>query len=151
MPRGFYKRNQSGWRHSPETKEKMSLSAKGNTNGFKKGQPGFTYWKGKKMPLSLRKKLSDIKKGKVPIVVSRGDTTGFKNYQWKENKACYRSIHKWVQRWKGKPNICEMCGKEYSKPRSIQWANIDHTYRRVLEDYIALCCKCHKNYDKTLK
>lgn len=73
---------------------------------------------------------------------------GEKSYQWKGKDACYRQIHKWVQNWKGKPNHCEKCGKTYDKPRSIQWANIDHKYRRVLDDYIALCCKCHIFYDK---
>ena len=30
---------------------------------------------------------------------------------------------------------------------SIHWANIDHKYRRNLDDWIGLCAKCHRRYD----
>jgi hypothetical protein len=73
---------------------------------------------------------------------------GFTHFAWKGEKASYTAPHKWVQRWKGKPDTCEHCGKSGLKGRQIHWANIDHTYRRVLDDYIALCAKCHKAYDK---
>ena len=45
-------------------------------------------------------------------------------------------------------DICEMCGKSGLKGRQIQWANIDHKYRRVLDDYIHMCAKCHGEYDR---
>lgn len=32
-------------------------------------------------------------------------------------------------------------------PRQYQWANKDHKYRRVLEDYMRLCASCHQKYD----
>lgn len=57
----------------------------------------------------------------------------------------YSAIHKWVRKWKGKPACCENCGKDDCR---LEWANIDHSYKRVLEDYIALCISCHKAYDK---
>jgi len=53
--------------------------------------------------------------------------------------------------WKGKAKFCENCGKIGEKVGdrwNIDWANIDHKYRRVLEDYIGLCKKCHRKYDK---
>ncbi len=71
--------------------------------------------------------------------------------QWKGGEANYRSIHAWVTRWKGKSELCEGCGKDGLKGKEIHWANIDHKYRRVLEDYIRLCRSCHLNYDLTLK
>ena len=72
-------------------------------------------------------------------------TTGKKRYNWVEGGNKYNSIHRWVQRWKIKPDHCEMCGVVGKK---YQWANIDHKYRRVLEDYILMCVPCHKKYDK---
>ena len=78
----------------------------------------------------------------------RSGTTGEKNGKWKGDNAGYTSIHDWIRKWKGIPSLCEMCGTVTSK--KFEWANIDHKYRRVLEDYIRMCCKCHKNYDKNI-
>ena len=71
-------------------------------------------------------------------------TRGSKNHFWKGDSAGYSAIHKWVISHKGKPQICEFCG---AKDKKISWANINHKYRRVLKDYIALCCSCHIKYD----
>ena len=81
------------------------------------------------------------------IKIPRPQTTGNKNGFWKGDNAKYGAMHGWVQKWKGKPNICEMCGRTNLKPRQYHWANIDHTYRRVLDDYIRLCASCHQKYD----
>lgn len=43
--------------------------------------------------------------------------------------------------------MCSDCGEA----KKTQWANVDHTYRRVLEDYIELCAKCHRLYDRKLR
>lgn len=71
--------------------------------------------------------------------------TGVSNHNWK-NKPCYGTIHVWVVRWKGKPDICEKCGRKENGHR-MHWANIDHKYRRVLDDYIRLCSGCHGKFD----
>ena len=70
-----------------------------------------------------------------------------KNHQWKGEQAGLRAIHIWVAKWKGRPETCEGCGKSGLTGCQINWANIDHKYRRVLEDYIRLCSKCHGEYD----
>ena len=67
--------------------------------------------------------------------------------KWKGAKVSYRGLHQWVRRYKGKPTICSECGLESTKPRVIQWANIDGKYRRNLDDFISLCCSCHKFHD----
>ena len=67
---------------------------------------------------------------------------------WKGDKAGYSAIHIWVNKWKGRPITCEKCGKTDLTNKQIHWANIDHKYRRVLDDYIRLCRKCHCEYDK---
>lgn len=68
-----------------------------------------------------------------------------KHPEWKGENASYYAKHAWVARWKGKPNLCEHCGTTTAK--RFHWANIDNKYRRVLEDYIRLCAKCHFAYD----
>lgn len=105
----------------PEVKEKL-IALKGNGNGFKKG------------------KLNPMfgKKGK-------------KAFAWKGDNAGYCAIHAWIVNKKGKPKNCSKCGKEQIKRngyRGIDWANIDHKYKRKLTDYIALCKKCHTFYDR---
>lgn len=72
-----------------------------------------------------------------------------KHPAWKGKNASYYAIHIWVNRWKGTPNTCEQCGKTGLKRQQIHWANIDHKYRRVLDDYIRLCAKCHGEFDKS--
>lgn len=57
----------------------------------------------------------------------------------------YGNIHSWVIREKGKPKKCEYCGTKCAK--SYDWANIDHKYRRILNDFIRLCRSCHLKYD----
>jgi hypothetical protein len=74
---------------------------------------------------------------------------GDKNRAWKGEKAKYSAIHQWVRKWKGKLNYCELCGNANAK--RYEWANIDHKYRRILEDYIRMCVSCHIEYDKKLR
>ena len=66
---------------------------------------------------------------------------------WKGDNAGYSSIHHWVRDRKGSAEMCENCGKTKWETR-IEWSNIDHKYRRDVNDYQALCVKCHKEYDK---
>lgn len=68
-------------------------------------------------------------------------------YQWKENVG-YQTNHNWIRKWKGKANHCEHCGKVKSR---YEWANIDHKYKRNLEEYISLCSSCHKKHDAKLR
>ena len=93
------------------------------------------YWSGKKRPDAVWKHLPHY--------------IGEKNHEWKGEEAGYVPIHVWVQRWKGKPGTCEKCGRTGLSGKMIHWANIDHKYRRVLDDYIRLCAKCHYAYDRT--
>ena len=92
--------------------------------------------------------------GKRPIEWTLRQTekvSNEKNYAWKGESVGYRGLHQWVKRRKGKPIKCLCCGKESTKPRIIQWANIDGKYRRNLDDFIPLCCSCHKYHDIKIK
>jgi hypothetical protein len=88
-------------------------------------------------------KLSETTKEKIRMAF-----TGDKNHQWKGNKVGYRALHHWVKKHLGEAKKCEHCGKIKTTPKSIQWANISHNYLRDLTDWIQLCVKCHKSYDK---
>lgn len=66
---------------------------------------------------------------------------------WKGDNVGYRAVHAWVSKWKGQPTTCEKCGRTNLTGRQIHWANIDHTYHKVLDDYIRLCRPCHGEYD----
>jgi len=70
------------------------------------------------------------------------------NGRWKGNNATAISIHQWVSRKKGKPHICEDCGKYIEELRNIHWSNKDHLYKRNIDDYNRRCRKCHWDYDK---
>lgn len=71
---------------------------------------------------------------------------GKKNGMWKGSKASYTAIHIWVLKWKGKANKCVDCGITSDK-RKIEWSNVDHKYRRNLDDYVGRCVPCHRGYD----
>ncbi len=135
MPTGVYIR-------SPEVLEKMRKAAS--------GKPAWN--RGMKCPPEVKKKISIAKTGKKQIRTEIGKksfsqkTKGANNYLWKGEKVSYLALHSWVSRWKGKPSKCEVCGTETAK--KYEWANIDHKYRRVLEDYLRMCTRCHRNYDK---
>lgn len=141
MPAGKYIR-------TSEIKEKIRSSLLGTTpwNKGKKRPPFSKKWKenmsksgkGKKFTEEHKKKISDALKGD-------------KSYAWKGDKVKYVTVHNWVIKWKGQPNICENCEKKVLDNRRIHWANVDHKYQRKLEDYVRLCVECHCEYDKKSK
>jgi len=72
---------------------------------------------------------------------------GFKPHNWKENGVKMCALHQWVYHHKGRPLKCIDCGTSSKK---LQWSNIDHKYRRILDDYVARCSSCHKIYDNKM-
>ena len=122
-------------------------------NGVNKG------WIKKGQHLSLS---TELKKGHKLTDVDklRERTKGNKNPMygkirelcpsWKGEDAKYLPKHNWVRYWKGKPKKCIDCnkkGKMVNGQWNIHWSNIDHKYKRVLEDYIGRCPSCHRRYD----
>lgn len=122
-----------GRKQTEETKKKLSEIGKKNPNRF---------WLGKKRPEIAGKNHWAFGK-------NRKDITGKNHYLWKGNKVGYWGVHHWIERWKGKPKKCDNCGTE--KAKKYEWANVDHKYKRVLEDYIRMCTKCHRKYDYAMK
>ena len=80
------------------------------------------------------KKISEAQKGE------RGNN-------WKGALASYNSVHYFVRRTFGKPTKCEHCGGTFSG-RKIEWANVSGKYKRDRSDWIRLCARCHKKFDK---
>ena len=115
---------------------------------FIKGHKDFIS-KSKRRNVNYRKRLSN--KAKIRGNCGNGFKIGHqlgigdKNGLWRGNEVSYAGLHIWVKKWKGKPKNCGVCGSEGKS--KYQWANIDHKYRRVLEDYISMCPSCHKKYD----
>jgi len=124
MPTGVYKR-------TPEMK-----------TGKYKHPKQCLFQKGHK--INLGKKHTEKTKQKIGI-----GNSGSKSWRWKDD-ASYSALHHWVRKYKGKAKICEDCGKKKTTPKSVQWCNKDHKYRRNLDDYISLCVPCHRKYDKKL-
>lgn len=90
--------------------------------------------KGRKFTDDWRKKISEAQKGD-------------KGNNWKGHLATYNSIHHWVRDTFGRPEKCEHCDGLFTG-RKIEWANKSGEYKRDREDWIRLCAKCHRKYDK---
>jgi len=65
-------------------------------------------------------------------------------YRWKNNYSEYVRLHEQIRKIKGYAKICEHCGSI----TNVCWANKSHEYKEDLDDWIALCPKCHYQYDK---
>jgi hypothetical protein len=99
------------------------------------------YKRGKKLSEKHIKALSEAKKGKYIFE---------KHPRWKGDKVGYGALHEWVRKVLGNPIKCSICGKKGNKNGrnwSIHWANKSGEYKRNINDWIALCVKCHKKYD----
>lgn len=70
---------------------------------------------------------------------------GKEHPNWKGKKVSYAGLHQWVRRALGKAKQCSECG---NKENGCHWANVDHKYRRKVEDYKELCVACHWKHDK---
>lgn len=68
------------------------------------------------------------------------------HYEWKGENVGYFGLHDWVEKQLGKSRYqkCFNCGID----KNITWANKSHQYKRIKEDWIPLCKKCHFSYDK---
>ena len=101
---------------------------------FKKGQRAWN--EGKIWPKGIREKMS---------LAHIGKNTGSDNGMWKGDNVGYHAVHNWIYRVKGNPYRCEHCNTTIAK--KFEWANKDHSYKRILEDYISLCTSCHRKFD----
>lgn len=61
-------------------------------------------------------------------------------------EAKYAALHLRVQRLRGKPRKCEICGTTQAK--RFEWANLTGNYADPM-DYKRMCGSCHHKYDGT--
>ena len=145
------------------TGKKLSLAHRKKLSDIKKGKiPPCTFtrrsYKGRNNPFfgkehteEIKNKISLLNKGKhysIKTEFKKGELSNEKHNQWKGNDAKYCSIHSWIIRKLGSPKKCSLCGFISENNRQFHWANIDHKYKRDLKDWIRLCVKCHKKYDR---
>lgn len=110
-----------GTRLSDEHKQKISESLKGDKNPF---------W-GKHHSTETLEKVRESNSS-----------------NWVGDNVGYGALHDWVRKYKGTPSLCEHCGTSHAK--KFEWANKSHEYLRDLDDWIRLCTKCHRKYDRSL-
>ncbi len=90
-----------------------------------------------------------FKKGHIPWDKNKENIKmkGENNPAWKGDNVSYRALHIWIRRQLGSPIKCENCGKIKTTPKSIDWANTDHKYERILIKWKSWCKSCHRLYD----
>jgi hypothetical protein len=76
---------------------------------------------------------------------------GVQPANYKGEKAGYTSKHQWVARHYGQPTMCEHCQTNNLIGHQINWANISGEYKRDRTDWVRLCVKCHRLFDKDKK
>lgn len=92
--------------------------------------------------------MSEAKRGITPKNFGKEFKTYNKdNVNWKGDDVGYSGLHAWVKNHLGTPDTCEHCKKGGLSGQRIHWANKSQEYRRVKEDWLRLCAKCHRRYD----
>lgn len=71
--------------------------------------------------------------------------TGYRK-RYEGDDISYGALHDWVHSVKTKTGICEQC-KSMPVGRT-EWANKSHQYKRDIDDWMELCVRCHRIYDK---
>jgi len=141
-----------GKHRSEETKKKISESKKGIlpyriTEKIKRKMS--LAKKGKSFSEEHKRKISEAQKGMKKPWVSKNLINN--KHAWKGDRVGYRGLHTWIQLKLGQPGTCEFCGKTGLWGRQIHWANKNHQYKRNKKDWLRLCIKCHRQYDKKQK
>jgi hypothetical protein len=112
----------------PTNLEALIAQSRAN-HGYREKQIGKTAW---------NKGVSSVTDPRILV--------GSAHPEWKGGEVSYRNLHRWVERYLGKPNQCTNCGK-CGSGKQIHWANKSQEYKRTLSDWLRLCAKCHKSYD----
>ena len=71
---------------------------------------------------------------------------GEKHWNYKGDKAGYKTFHIRVKNSRGKATVCEKC----SSTSFVEWANLTGKYNDIF-DYKSLCRSCHKKFDLNRK
>lgn len=128
-----------GFKHSEETKFKMSASHTGKT-GYWLGKTG--HRRGKKLTAAQLKRYRTSVELRSDRIWNEG-RTGPGSEIWR-----YQMVHNWIRRKFGAADRCE--NKECTGVSKIfDWALIHgKTYERIRSHFMKLCRSCHAKYDK---
>lgn len=126
------------YRDLSQPRKKYDVS-KGNKGWFPKGNIPWSALH----PELCKPNKGSIKKGQR-ISVDTEFKKGVLPHNYKGDSVGYYALHAWVIRIKGSACICEHC----NTTNNVEWANKSHEYKRDIHDFIPLCKKCHKKYDK---
>ena len=114
--------------------------------------------KGYKQTKKHRKKISKMHIGKRPNEETKRKISeahkcikmksGIESSNWRGGLIArndYNGIHLWIESEKGKAKNykCVDCNKP-----ACDWSNIDHKYKKNLNDYMSRCRSCHCKWDK---
>lgn len=62
----------------------------------------------------------------------------------------YFKIHSWLGYWYGRASKCENELCKYENPKRFEWAlKKDAKYEKNRDNFIQLCCSCHRKMDYT--
>ena len=88
--------------------------------------------------ITLGRKHSEESKKKMSLA-----KLGDKHPKWKGDNVTYINLHNWLRRHLPKPDLCQICGKNWI----IEIANITGIYTKDLDHYLYLCHSCHHIID----
>jgi DNA-binding CsgD family transcriptional regulator len=99
----------------------------------------------KRLNVSTKQIETAMRKFNMPRRRAVHNRSGLKSWHWKGNRAGYQAKHLRVQKARGKPQRCEMCGTK-NPDQKYHWANLTGNYDDV-NDYKRMCVPCHKRFD----
>ena len=82
-------------------------------------------------------------------VAAKRDQFGEKNHSWKGKADSYKAKHQRVQKVRGKPKECEICGTTDTS-KSYDWACINGDYDDI-NGFVRMCRSCHSKRDGIVK
>jgi len=83
---------------------------------------------------------------------NHADFNGNNNPNWQGDNVGRIGIHIWLKKFFKKTHICEFCKEKKTKGRKTEWAKLKgKKYERKRENFIELCCPCHRKYDDNFK
>lgn len=94
--------------------------------------------------------VGEFKKGHIPWNngILRFDIVGENHPMWKGDNVGYQGVHIWIRKQLGSAFWCYVCMSVDDPKTKYGYANISREYKRELTDWIPLCAKCHREYDK---
>ena len=147
-----------GKKWTDEAKKRHSEKLKGRTlntgrTHFKKGFESWNTGKSDWMTEVHKESLRRASTGRTPWNKGKKveQMQGERNWMWAGDSVSYRTLHKWVERYLGKPTQCSECKVDGLSNHQIHWSNISGDYKRDLNDWQRLCAKCHGAYDRKLR